>query len=111
MEKLISCCGLDCITCDAYKATLLDDNELRASTAAAWRVQFSADITEEMINCTGCRQEGAKFTHCFQCEIRKCVAAKGFQTCSKCDQLKSCALVENIHKHIPEALENLRSLN
>jgi Protein of unknown function (DUF3795) len=71
MEKLIACCGLDCTTCDAYKATILDDNELRAKTAAIWREQFSPDITDEMINCTGCRQEGAKFAHCFQCEIRK----------------------------------------
>jgi hypothetical protein len=64
-----------------------------------------------MINCTGCRQEGAKFAHCFQCEIRKCVASKGFQTCAECDQLESCDIVGNILKHVPEALTNLKSLN
>ena len=111
MEKLIACCGLDCTTCDAYKATMLDDNDLRAKTAAIWREQFSPDITDEMINCTGCRQEGAKFAHCFQCEIRKCVATKQFQTCADCDQLENCDIVGNILKHVPEARENLRSLN
>lgn len=111
MERLISCCGLDCTTCDAYKATISDDNELRAATAAAWRVQFSPDITDEMINCTGCRQEGAKFAHCFQCEIRKCVATKGFQTCAECDLLENCEIVGSIHKYVPEALANLKSLN
>lgn len=90
---------------------MLDDNELRAKTAASWREQFSPDITDEMINCTGCRQEGAKFAHCFQCEIRKCVASKGFETCANCSELETCMIVGNIHKYVPEALVNLKSLN
>jgi hypothetical protein len=53
MEKQIACCGLDCAGCDARIATLANDNELRTKTAEQWKVQFSADITPEMINCTG----------------------------------------------------------
>ena len=64
MEKVIACCGLDCATCDARIATLADDNELRAQTAEKWKVQFSPDITPQMINCTGCREAGVKFSHC-----------------------------------------------
>jgi hypothetical protein len=111
MEKLIACCGLNCATCDAQIATITNDDELRAKTAEKWRAQFSPDITSEMINCTGCREPGAKFSHCAQCEIRNCVNSKNFQTCADCDQLGSCELVKNIHQYVPEALENLKSLN
>lgn len=111
MEKLIACCGLNCATCDAQIATVTNDDELRAKTAEKWRAQFSPNITTEMINCTGCREVGAKFSHCAACEIRNCVISKDFKTCANCDQLESCELLKNIHQYVPEALENLKTLN
>ena len=111
MEKLIACCGLDCATCDARKATVANDNELRAKTAEIWKAQFSADITPEMINCTGCREDGVKFAHCADCEIRNCVKAKGFETCADCEKLENCELTKGIHQYVPDALLNLKSLN
>jgi hypothetical protein len=112
MEKLIACCGLNCATCDARIATVANDNELRDQTAEKWKVQYNAqDISPEMINCTGCREDGVKFGHCEQCEIRNCVILKNFQTCADCDKLENCALVGNVLKYVPEALENLKSLN
>jgi hypothetical protein len=111
MEKLIACCGLDCATCDARKATVTNDDELRIQTAEKWKVAFNADITPEMINCTGCREAGVKFSHCNECEIRNCVTSKGFQTCADCEKLENCALLTNIHQYMPEALANLKSLN
>ena len=111
MEKLIACCGLDCATCDARNATVTNDDKLRKETAEKWKEQFSADITPEMINCTGCREEGAKFAHCAECEIRNCVKAKGFNTCADCVELESCSIVGGIHKFVPDAMANLKSLN
>ncbi len=111
MEKLVACCGLDCSTCDARTATIKNDDELRAQTATKWKVAFSADITPEMINCTGCREPGVKFAHCAECEIRNCVTSKSFQTCADCDKLMDCTLLVNIHQYAPDALENLKSLN
>ena len=111
MEKLIACCGLDCATCDARIATISNDDKLRKETAEKWTAQFSADITPEMINCTGCREEGVKFAHCTECEIRNCVKAKGFDTCADCDKLESCSIVGDILKYVPDALVNLKSLN
>lgn len=111
MEKVIACCGINCANCDARTATLNNDNELRAKTAAAWSAQFNAPITPEMINCTGCREEGAKFSHCSQCEIRKCAKSQNFETCGDCDKLGSCEIIKNLHQYVPEALDNLKSLN
>jgi hypothetical protein len=110
MEKLIACCGLDCSACDARIATLTNDNELRARTAESWKVQFNApDITPEMINCTGCREAGAKFSHCYECEIRNCVKSKDFETCADCAEMESCPIVGNVLQYVPDALENLKS--
>jgi hypothetical protein len=111
MEKLVSCCGLDCTTCDARIATIANDDELRKSTAEKWRTMYNAEITPEMINCTGCREEGVKLAHVGECQIRKCVNEKGFNTCAECNDLETCLLVAPIHKHVPEALLNLKSLN
>ena len=41
-------------------ATLTNDNTLREKTAALWTELNGVPITAEMINCTGCRMEGAK---------------------------------------------------
>jgi hypothetical protein len=112
MEKLISCCGLNCATCDARIATVANDDELRKATAEKWAVMFNApDLTYDKINCTGCREEGAKFSHCLECEIRNCVRAKGFDTCGDCSELESCSIVSAIHRYVPEALTNLKELN
>ncbi len=112
MEKLISCCGLNCATCDARIATMNNDNELRIATAEKWRAGFNApNLTPEMINCTGCREEGAKFSHCTQCEIRNCAKAKGFNTCGDCPELETCNIVSAVHKYVSEALTNLKDLN
>jgi hypothetical protein len=112
MEKIIACCGLNCATCDARIATVNNDDELRKVTAEKWSVQFNAPgITAEMINCTGCREPGAKFSHCDACEIRNCVKAKGFDTCGNCPDLETCTLVAGVIKYVPEAISNLKSLN
>jgi len=112
MEKIIACCGLNCAVCDARIATLANDNQLRSQTAEKWGVHFNApNITPEMINCTGCREAGIKFNHCSGCEIRKCADSKNFNTCAECNELENCSIVKNLHQFVPEALENLRSLN
>ena len=111
MKKIIACCGLDCASCDARIATLKNDNELRKQTAEKWQVIHNApSITAEMINCTGCREEGIKFSHCNQCEIRSCTTLKGFITCAERDKLEICEILQNIHKYVPDALDNLKSI-
>ena len=110
MNTLISCCGLNCADCGARKATFLNDDELRKQTAEEWSKQFNATIPFEMINCTGCREEGVKFVHCNECEVRNCVQAKGYATCGDCAELETCSIVSGIHQYAPEALANLKGL-
>ena len=112
MKNLIACCGLNCETCEARIATIADDDVLRQETVEKWKKQYDApDISIEMVNCSGCREEGVKIGHCAECEIRNCVQVKGFNTCADCAELESCSIVGAMHKYVPEALANLKSLN
>ena len=112
MEKLIASCGINFATCNARIATVSNDEKLRAKTAEEWKVSYNApNLMPEMINCTGCREAGAKFGHCGQCEIRNCVLSKNYQTCGECDMLESCVKVEKILTYVPDTLKNLKSLN
>ena len=60
MNKMIAYCGLNCENCDAYLATINDDQELRIKTAKQWAELNHAPILPEHINCQGCRVDGAK---------------------------------------------------
>lgn len=108
MKKMIACCGLDCEKCDAYLATVHNDNALREVTAKLWSELNHAPITPEMINCMGCRMDGAKTLYCdSMCEIRKCVLKKGLATCGDCAELESCNIVGAVLENSAEARRNL----
>ena len=79
MKDMIGYCGLDCEKCDAYLATIHNDQALREKTAKKWSEMNHVEILPEYINCEGCRVNGVKTYFCEQmCGIRKCAAAKGF---------------------------------
>lgn len=108
MKTRIGCCGLDCEACDAYLATIHDDDALREKTAKLWSELNQVPITPEMIQCTGCRADGVKTYFCSNlCEIRKCAQNKGFETCGECETLRSCKTVGEIHTHSEDALKHL----
>lgn len=111
MDKLTACCGLDCEKCDARTATLTNDDALRERTAALWSKLNGVTITPEMINCTGCRTEGAKTPFCDRlCPIRGCVREKALDTCADCAQMDGCRTLGRIAKNDPSVLENLKRL-
>ena len=109
MKAMIGYCGLDCAKCDAYLATIRDDQTLREKTAKLWAELNNAPILPEHINCEGCRMNGAKTVFCEHiCKIRKCALGKGFFTCGDCSELKTCATLRAILENNPSALENLK---
>jgi len=109
MDKYIAICGLDCEHCEARKATVNNDDELRKKVAKQWSEWNKVEITPDMINCVGCRIDGVKCQFCDSlCPIRICCNSKGFETCGDCDQLETCETIKMIVSHNKEALERLR---
>ena len=109
MKNMIGYCGLDCEQCDAYLATINDDQKLREKTAKLWAELNNAPILPEHINCQGGRVEGVKTVFCESlCGIRQCALKKGVATCGDCSELESCPTVGAILENNPTALKNLK---
>lgn len=60
MNERIGYCGLDCAACDAYLATIRDDQALREKTARLWAQLNQAPILPEHINCLGAAGTGSR---------------------------------------------------
>lgn len=109
MKKMIAYCGLDCEKCDAYIATINDNQELRKKTAKLWAELNNAPILPEHINCQGCRVDGIKTVFCDNmCGIHQCALEKGVATCGDCLDLERCPTVGEILENNPSALKNLK---
>ena len=110
MRNMIAYCGLDCEKCDAYLATIHDDQALREKTAKLWAELNQAPILPEHINCEGCRVDGVKTVYCENyCSIRQCALKKGVTTCSSCAEMETCQTIGEIFSNNPDALKNLMS--
>ena len=95
MKKMIAYCGLDCEKCDAYIATVNNDQNLREKTAKLWSKLNDVSILPEAINCLGCRADGIKTGYCENiCDIRKCAIKREIETCSKCSEFKNCNTIQ-----------------
>lgn len=109
MKDMIGYCGLDCEKCDAYIATINDDQALREKTAKLWSELNNVPILPEHINCEGCRINGTKTVFCDSlCSVRQCALKKGVTTCGDCSELETCLTVGAIFKNNSAALENFK---
>lgn len=89
-----------------------DDDALRRKVARLWSELNHAEITPEMIHCTGCRRPGAKtpFSDSL-CPIRQCARGRNLMTCGGCSEMECCAKLRMITGNHPEALRNLNGKN
>ena len=90
MKDKIAYCGLDCEKCDAYLATINDDQTLREKTAKLWAELNHAVFCDSL------------------CGIRQCGLKKNITTCGDCPDLEKCQLVGMVISNNPEALKNLK---
>ncbi|MCF7810797.1 DUF3795 domain-containing protein [bacterium] len=110
MAELIAVCGLDCGQCEAYIATVNDDDEARAKVAAKWAEAFNPEIKATDINCNGCTsKEGVHFGYCSMCKIRLCGLDRGLDNCAYCDDY-ACEILEGIFKMAPHAKTKLEAI-
>lgn len=107
-KTMIAYCGLDCARCDAYIATVNDDNSLRKKTAELWSELNEVPILPEHINCEGCLGDGVKTVFCDSiCGIRRCAVENGVSNCGKCVCVDGCETLGMITANNPETLKNL----
>ena len=109
--KQLAMCGLDCAACPAFIAYRTNDQALRARTAAEWSGNFvKVQLQPEDINCVGCLQrQGVQFTHCRECDIRRCGLAHQVSNCGLCPDYP-CAKITQFTANIPPARANLEEV-
>lgn len=108
-QKLISICGLDCASCDAYIATRQNDDKLREETGRRWTKRYQQEgrdrppLSPNDINCDGCHSQTHLFIHCHECGVRSCGLEKGIRNCGECTEYLTCLKIKNLHIYIPDA--------
>ncbi len=111
MDEIISACGLNCADCEAYKATINDDEVAREEVAKKWSEIYGANCQPEDCICEGCMQDGLLSTaHATTCGIRACVVERGLDNCAGCKEF-ACGQLEEFFEFVPDAktvLEGLR---
>lgn len=108
MNRLIAYCGLDCSKCEARKATINNDDNLRIKVAEEWSKLNQVTITKEMINCEGCRMNGLKTPFCDKlCPIRMCASQKNVETCGDCLKINTCDKIKMIIENNSDVLKIL----
>jgi len=107
---MIAYCGIDCSTCEGYRATQSNDARQLAAVAERWSAQYHADIKPEHVICDGCKAEKRKSFHCANsCKINTCCIEKRLDCCIECADF-SCSEVEFVLSNAPEAKVNLEKL-
>jgi hypothetical protein len=111
MTEMIAPCGLNCAGCEAYIATVANDQAELEKIAAKWRTEYNApDITVAGVTCLGCASStGPWCGHCAECEIRACAQGRGYVTCAECADYP-CEQLTGFLAMVPPARENLESL-
>lgn len=110
MKGFIAYCGLNCETCEARMATMNNDDTQRKKIAKLWSELNGVEITPEMINCVGCRIDGAKTPYCESlCPIRQCAMSRGLETCGDCGEMERCEKLGAITEHNTDALKRLKT--
>ena len=108
MEKMIACCGLNCMVCPAYIATSKNDLNGIEKVAKEWSNE-SMSFTPEEIYCEGCTAEGRHFKWCMDCPIRSCCDEKNIDNCAFCDDY-ICDNLQNTISRSPEVKVNLEEI-
>ncbi len=107
----ISICGLDCSTCPAYIARIMDDWGLREATAREWSKAYGFECKPEMIDCVGCTTvDGVHIGHCYECAMRKCGQGRGAANCAVCDAFDGCAQIGDFIAKVPHVKANLEKI-
>lgn len=106
-------CGVDCKTCDVFKATIHGDGEARRRAAK----QFEKTAREHwgmktldptVLDCKGCRAGGKQHHGYGRCPMRPCAQKRGLASCGLCPEWETCTLLRGVFADEPQAENNLR---
>jgi len=83
MNNHICYCGHDCARCKVYRATIEDNDALRAESAAFYGEAMGRSFPIEAMNCHGGRSDNV-MEGCKECPFMVCCKELGLEGCLDC---------------------------
>jgi len=110
-KELRGPCGVNCLDCDVYQATITDDDELRKKCYPSWKEgakkYWGIDLKIEDVNCNGCTLSDYAIFSPRHCPMAACAKKKNLTSCGHCPDWKTCDWMVMLHKDFPDAREYL----
>lgn len=107
-DEQISCCGIDCSTCDIYVAA--HDPAAARQLAARWRANGVTEAQPDWFQCEGCRGDRSV---CWSgdCKLYACCTERGKSFCDECDGFPCATYIEwaDAYPHHRAAYERLQA--
>jgi hypothetical protein len=110
-----SYCGIDCKSCDVFKATVLGDHEARLRAAKRWAKTAQEHwhmktLDPDVLDCAGCRTTEVQHKGHGHCPIRPCARKRGLVSCGLCPEWRQCDRLSGVLQDEPEARKNLKRI-
>ena len=106
MQEIIARCGLPCNECEAYIATINNDEAEITRVAAEWSEKYGAEIGPADVWCEGCHADsGHQSSYCKNfCAVKKCAVEKEVENCGHCREFVCATLQDflNLGLNVPE---------
>ena len=93
------CCGQDCAQCIIYRATVQNDEPLRARAKAVYRDVLGRDLPTEEFYCLGVFSP-IVFSLCRECPWVACCKKHGVRYCDDCSEFPCSAIQEYRAKYV-----------
>ena len=100
---MIGYCGINCLECNAYKATVTGNRDLLVEVSKKF---WDGRYQPEEWACLGCGPDSKPFmsAYCDGCEIRACAAGKQLPNCAACPDFEDCRRLHDFIKGESESL-------
>jgi len=111
-----SYCGIDCGTCDVFKATVHGDADALKRAHQRWTKTAQqhwgmSTLDPAILKCTGCRTEGENiFKGCRHCPIRRCAKDRRLASCGLCPEWTECKRLSGLLADEPQARRHLEQV-
>ncbi len=109
MSDMIAYCGLNCMECNAFKATHTNDIEWKKQLAKKWTDDDNVEFRPEDIDCDGCKSKRISGWCRNICKVRPCAENKNVKTCAHCDEYQ-CEKLKAFLVKEPVAKKNLEEI-
>ena len=93
------CCGQDCTQCIIYRATVREDEDLRARAKALYRDILGRDLPLEKFYCLGVFSDTV-FPLCGECPWVACCKERGVAACEECPNFPCPEIREYREKYV-----------